>query len=375
MKKLLCVFLIIAMALCSVTAFADVAADIETGSALSLEELVDKARAESGTFAVAGNSSRIETAAAAFEELYGIHTEAAKLKDQEIYEKLESTALDMVMIQDGANLLDRIDAGMLLNFVPADVRDSLSESNREPALVHQFINKLFIYNNLGDNVPAIRNVWELTDPVMKGNVIFKNPTTEQVNMNFLVMLTNDYWSEKLAEAYKAWKGEDIDLGEFKNAGYKWIAGFLSNATFIKSDTTIAEEVSQEKAEGKIGLFVLSKLRDSSVLSDNLTVAQYDATANGYTIEPFAGFMYPLYLMIPAKANRPYTAMLFIDYLMSADGFNHWGKNIGAYSPNPAIAPKEGDLGFDIWNSTLVIEDPEYILDNVEVEDFIKKYCQ
>ena len=68
-------------------------------------------------------------------------------------------------------------------------------------------------------------------------------------------------------------------------------------------------------------------------------------------------------------------MLFIDYLMSPDGFNHWGKNIGAYSPNPAIAPKEGDLGFDVWNATLVIENPEYILDNVEVEDFIKKYCQ
>ena len=375
MKRLLCVFLIIAMALCSVTAFADVAADIEAGSAMTLEELIEKAKTESGTFAVAGNSSRIETAAAAFEELYGIHTEAAKLKDQEIYEKLESTSLDMVMIQDGANLLDRIDAGILLNFVPADVKDSLSEANREPALVHQFINKLFIYNNLGDNVPTIKNVWELTDPALKGNVIFKNPTTEQVNMNFLVMLTSDEWSGKLAEAYKAWKGEDIDLGEYKNAGYKWIAEFLSNATFIKSDTTIAEEVSQKEATGKIGLFVLSKLRDSSVLSDNLTVAQYDATANGYTVEPFAGFMYPLYLMIPAKANRPYTAMLFIDYLMSPDGFNHWGKNIGAYSPNPAIAPKEGDLGFDVWNATLVIENPEYILDNVEVEDFIKKYCQ
>jgi len=146
-------------------------------------------------------------------------------------------------------------------------------------------------------------------------------------------------------------------------------------TFIKSDTTIAEEVSQDTAAGKIGLFVLSKLRSSSVLSENLTVAQYDATANGYTVEPFSGFMYPMYVMVPAVSKRPYTAMLFIEYLMSQEGFQPWGKSIGAYSPNPAIAPKEGDLGLDVWKANLVIEDPAYILDSIEVEDFINLHCQ
>ena len=375
MKKLLSLLLVMCLALCAASAFADVPADIEAGSAMTHDELVEKAKAETGKFIVAGNTSRIADAAEAFAALYGIETEPNNMKDQEIYEKLESTTIDMVMIQDGANLLDHIDAGKLYNFVPAEVRDAIPESDREPALVHQFINKLFIYNNKGDSVPAIKNVWELTDPAMKGNVIFKNPTTEKVNMNFLIMLTNDDWSAKLAEAYKAWKGEDIDLGEYKNAGYKWIAEFLDNVTFIKSDTTIAEEVSQDTAAGKIGLFVLSKLRSSSVLSENLTVAQYDATANGYTVEPFSGFMYPMYVMVPAVSKRPYTAMLFIEYLMSQEGFQPWGKSIGAYSPNPAIAPKEGDLGLDVWKANLVIEDPAYILDSIEVEDFINLHCQ
>ena len=375
MKKILSLILVLVLACCACSAFADVADDIAAGSTMSHEELVAKAQAETGSFIAAGNTSRIEKALNAFSELYGMPVEAGKLKDQEIYEKLESTTIDMVMIQDGANLLDYIDAGKLINFIPAGVKDAIAESDREPALIHQFINKLFIYNNKGDNVPAIKNVWELTDPSMKGNVIFKSPATEKVNMNFLVMLTSDEWSAKLAEAYKAWKGEDIDLGEYKNAGYKWIAEFLTNVTFIKSDTTIAEEVSQDTAAGKIGLFVLSKLRSSSVLTDNLTVAQYDATANGYTVEPFSGFMYPMYLMIPANAKRPYTAMLFIEYLMSSEGFAHWGTDIGAYSPNPAIAPNEGDLGLDVWKANLVMEDPEYILESLEVEDFINKYCQ
>ncbi len=379
MKKLLSILVVLSLLLTALPAFADVIADVEAGQAMTHDELVAKALAESGTFIVYGNTSRIATAAEDFAALYNITTEANNLKDQEIYTKLRnesgSTAADMVMIQDGAQLTDAIAEGLVINFVPASVKDVLDPADQQPALVHQYINKLFIYNNLGDSVPAIRNVWELTDPAMKGSIIFKNPESEKVNMNFLVMCTKDEWAAKLAEAYKAWKGEDIDLGSYANAGYKWIAEFLDNCTFGKSDTTIAEEISQDTATGKIGLFVLSKLRSSSVLTDNLTVAQYDASASGYAVEPFAGFMYPMYTMVNAKASRPYTGMLFIEYLMTQDGFKPWGKSIGAYSPDPSITVNEGDLTIDVWKNTLVMEDAGYILDSFEVEDFILQHCQ
>ena len=381
MKKILLLALILTlgMILCAVPAYADISADVEAGQAMTREELAEKAMAESGTFVVYGNTSRIATAAENFAALYGISVESNNLKDQEIYTKLRSEngrgAADMVMIQDGAQLSDAIDEGLVLNFVPASVKDVLEESDRQPALVHQYLNKLFIYNNQGDSVPAIRNVWELTAPEMKGNVIFKNPETEKVNMNFLIMCTEPAWAEKLAEAYRDWKGTDIDPGSFENAGYKWVAEFLDNVTFGKSDTSIAEELSQKTAAGKIGLFVLSKLRSSSVLTENLTVAQYDASANGYAIEPFSGFMYPMYTMVNTKATRPYTAMLFIEYLMSQEGFAPWGKSIGSYSPNPAFTVNEGDLSIDVWKANLVMEDANYILDSFEVEDFILQHCQ
>ena len=381
MKKLLALVMALCMLLSAIPALADVAEVVAEGETLTHDELVEKALAEEGTFIVYGNTSRIANAVEAFGEVYGVKVESNNLKDAEIYTKLESEisgsakGADMVMIQDGASLTYAMEDGWVVNYVPAEVRDNLAEGDLCP-LVHQYINKLFIYNNLGDNVPAIKNVWELTAPEMKGNIIFKNPQNETVNMNFLVMLTSDAWSAKLAEAYKDWKGEEIDLGSYENAGYKWIAEFLSNCTFGSSDTTIAEEVSQETAAGKIGLFVLSKLRSSSVLTENLTVAQYDASANGYTVEPFSGFMYPMYAMVSAGATRPYTAMLFIEYLMSAEGFQPWGKNIGAYSPNAAIAVNEGDLGIDVWKDTLVMEDAEYILDHFEdVNSFVLKYIQ
>ena len=379
MKKLFALILALALVLGCVSALADVAADVEAGQAMTHDQLVEKALAETGTFVVYGNTSRIATAAEAFAALYNIPCEPNNLKDQEIYTKLRNengnAAADMVMIQDGAQLTDAIDEGLVINFVPAEIKGKIDEADQQPALVHQYINKLFIYNNLGDSVPAIKNVWELTAPEMKGNVIFKNPESEKVNMNFLVMLTKPEWADKLAAAYQEWAGKDIELGEYQNAGYKWVAEFLDNVTFGKSDTTIAEEVSQETAAGKIGLFVLSKLRSSSVLTDNLTVAQYDASANAYALNPFAGFMYPMYTMVNTKATRPYTAMLFIEYLMTEDGFQPWGKSIGAYSPNPESKVNDGDLTIDVWKNTLVMEDAEYILENFEVEDFILQHCQ
>ena len=383
MKKFVALLLCCLLTLSFAGALAESVADLcAAAEGLTHEELLEKALAEEGTFIVYGNTSRIVTAAETFGALHGITIEGSNLKDSEIYTKLSTEikggakGADMVMIQDGASLQSQaLDTGYLVNFVPASVKDAVAEGDRNP-LIQQFINKVFIWNNRGENVPAITNVWQLTEPQFKGNIIFKTPDSEQVNMNFLVMLTNEEWSAKLEEAYKNLYGEEIDLGEYENAGYKWIAEFLGNCTFGNSDTTIAEEISQETAEGKIGLFVLSKLRSSSVYTENLTVGEYVAAETGTPIEPFSGFMYPMYALVSSNASRPYTAMLFIEYLMTQDGFEPWGKSIGAYSTNTQIAPNEGDLGLDAWKGSLVMEDPEYILENYEdVYSFVTLYLQ
>lgn len=381
MKKLIAMLLAATMLLSFTGALANAADEVNAAQNLTHDELVEKAKAEDGSFIVYGNTSRITTALEDFTKLYDIAGEGNNLKDAEIYTKLEieidgkAKGADMVMIQDGASLIYMLNNGYLVNYLPADLAGSVAVDDQNP-LVQQYINKLFIYNNIEDKVAPIKNVWALTEPAMKGNLIFKNPESEQVNMNFLVMLTSETWSVKLAEAYKSYFGKEVELGDYKNAGYKWIAEFLSNTVFGSSDTTIAEEISQTTASGKTGLFVLSKLRSSSVLTENLTVAQYDASENGYSVEPFAGFIYPMYTLVSAGATRPYTAMLFIEYLMGAEGFKPWGKSIGAYSTNQDLVPLEGDLAIGVWKDTLVVEDPAYILENYEdVSTFVIKYLQ
>lgn len=355
---------------------------------MTWDEIYAKAKEETGDFNAYGNTSRITTAMANFVAKYGQelglnekNAVGSKMNDSAIYTTLaseyastnNSKGASMVMIQDGAQLvLYREQTKMLINYVPKSMKSKVDAEGQVP-LVQQYINKLFIWNNTGDNVPSITNVWQLTEPAMKSKVFFKSPSLEQVNMNFLIMLTSDEWATKLAEAYKAYYGKDIQLGSYKNAGYKWVAEFIANANFaIDSDTTMARELSKTENAGNIGLFVLSKLRDSSVTADNLQVGAFVKENDQYvTINPFAGFMYPMYCQVAANGPRPYTALLFIEYLMTEEGFEPWGSDIGAYSTNSDIGVNDGDETLAFWKNILVFEDPDYIRANkATVVDFV-----
>ncbi len=124
------------------------------------------------------------------------------------------------------------------------------------------------------------------------------------------------------------------------------------------------------SQGCVGLFVLSKFRDvDATIKGNLSVGAWQPTK----IAPFAGFMYPMYVQITQKTNRPYTAMLFVNYLMTAEGFAPWGKDIGAYSTDPSIPVNtaDGDKDITFWRDCLVAEDAEYVrLNKTTVQDFV-----
>lgn len=389
MKKILCMLLVLSMVLVVFSACGNDpeknATIYEKAQEMTWDEIFELAKAETGDFNAYGNTSRIKDAMTAFVAKYGqelglseSNAVGTKMSDSEIYTTIESEnqsannskGASMVMIQDGATLLTYVKGtDYFANYVPKAYASKLDKSALTP-LVQQYINKLFIWNNVGEAPAAITNVWQLTEASMSGKVFFKSPKNEQVNMNFLIMLTSDAWAQKLAAAYESYYGKAIELGSYKNAGYKWVAEFLANANFsINSDTTIAGDLSKEENAGKAGLFVLSKLRDSSVVADNLTVGAFAETA----IEPFSGFMYPMYCQITQNGPRPYTAMLFIEYLMTQEGFKPWGKSIGAYSSNPDLTVLDGDRQLSFWMEKLVFEDPEYIRDNkAEITDFVNK---
>jgi iron(III) transport system substrate-binding protein len=113
----------------------------------------------------------------------------------------------------------------------------------------------------------------------------------------------------------------------------------------------------------MGLFVYSKTR-------------YDAAKNlallpMTEVQPFAGFIYPRFVHLTKNAKNPNAAKLFIEFLLTQEGFAPWGKDVGAYSTNPNITVNQGDHPVSFWQPRLVPEDPQFLFENrARVEEFV-----
>lgn len=346
--------------------------DSQPETEITHEELVAAAQAE-GKVVVYATTSRIAKAAELFTAKYGIEVESSNLKDYELIEKVSTEgstgtmAADFVLCQDaGRTFGELMKPGYLYSYLPPSMADVIPEQYQDP-LVFCNINKVFIYNNEKTEESPITNIWALTDPEWSGRFQFKSPFNESVNANFCTMITSDEWAGKIADAYKAYYGKDIELTT-ENAGYEWLKAVFENGLVLgSSDTTIAENVGiKGQDQVGMGLFVYSKTRYD---------AEKDlALAPIMDMEPFAGFYYPLYALMCKDAQHPNAAKLFIEFLLTEEGFEPWGVDNGTYSSNPTIAVNEGDYPLETWELILVPEDAEYCYSNrADVEEFLNNY--
>jgi len=87
-------------------------------------------------------------------------------------------------------------------------------------------------------------------------------------------------------------------------------------------------------------------------------------------------MYPTYATVAVDTDCPYTCALFINYLLSVEGYSSkgsWFYSPGCYSANKdaPIPPGLGDFSLAQAQDCLVQEDAVYIDANyMEVFDFI-----
>jgi iron(III) transport system substrate-binding protein len=337
------------------------------------DELVSAAKAE-GKVVVYSVTSRIANAAKAFTAKYGIEVEATNLKDFELVEKISkegstgATGADFVLAQDGGRVMgELINQNYLYNYVPPTMKDVIPVEFQNP-LAFSFINKVFIFNDESSSDYPFTNIWALTTPEWKGNFQFKNPFQEGVNANFLTMVTKPDIASRIADAYKAYFGKDIVLTT-PNAGYEWIKRILENDLVLTtSDTKTAESIGVKGQNKKYnaGLFVFSKFRSKK--TKNLALAPI------MKMDPFVGFYYPIYALMATRAEHPNAAKLFIEYLLTDEGFKPWSSDLGTYSSNPNIALQPDDYPMSTWVKILVHEDPTYTFQHrAEVEEFLNEY--
>lgn len=341
---------------------------IAAAAKMTNEELYEKAKEETGTMSVYSTTSLCETALNNFLAKYpGLSAQYSSVGEADMFTKLtteigsSAEGADMVLLQNAYRMENElISEGKLINYFPEMYAEVVDAQYQAPTAIC-FSPKLFLYNNTGGDM-GLNNVWQLTEDEYADKIFFKDPSTEPVGMNFLVMLTGDDWAAKLADAYKEYYGKEwsADSG-FANAGYEFLDGFLANCNYTyAADGGIAEGVSTGAA-GNVGLFVFSKLRSKSVTRENLNIAAYHAN-DGKGLTGFSGFMYPTYAQLCADTDMPYTSCLFINWILSEEGFSAWNNasNMGVYSPNTSIALVPDETGLDseitYWLDCLVIED-------------------
>lgn len=386
MKRILSLLVALTMllALCAGASAETVDEALKAAATMSNEELYEKAKAEMAAGAQLNfysTTSFAEKAAAnfmaAYPELDG-KVIYAEIDDVETYTILTSTigagvkdSADMALTQNGPDLKTfLLDEGLSYAYFPEALKGDVDEANQNPAVV-TFVNSLLIYHN-GNGSVGLNNVWQLTEPEWKDKIFFKDPTTETVNINFLIMLTSPEWTARLAAAYEAYYGKTWESTEFESSAYQWIDGFLKNVNYTYTSASKMAAGVASGAPGNMGLFVFSKLRKVDEADrKNLTVVQFENDMNG-----FSGFMYPIYATVCKDTECPYACALFINYLLSEEGFageKSWNSSQGYYSPNKTILKPEGleDQPYEYWADKLVFEDLQYIYDNyVNVYEFI-----
>lgn len=365
---------------------------------MTYDELLAKAKEEvgNGTVSVYGNSSQLEKALKKFTEETGIKVNNTKEGDADIYNHL-STAFqsntyiaDMVLLQDG-NMLqsEMLDPGYLLNFIPKEASGTIADDDTVP-MAAVYLNKIFMYNNFNAEGTEhslknyITNVWQLAGTAAdKGHIAnpsFKTPTTENVNMNFLVMLTSDAYVAKLKTAYKNFYGKDyVEEKAYKNIGYKWVAEFLKNSQAHSSDGTACKDVAKAKG-GTVALVNYNKIKDLKgddvYGAENVNNLSFPSLELGdKKVDGFGGFCYKMYSMVAANAKYPYAACALVSYITSKAGFeNACGAKAGYYSTNNTTKIASNDKEIAWWKERLVVEDPEVVAANYEdVSMFVKQY--
>lgn len=365
---------------------------------MTYDELLAKAKEEvgNGTVSVYGNSSQLEKALEKFTEETGIKVNNTKEGDADIYNHL-STAFqsntyiaDMVLLQDG-NMLqsEMLDPGYLLNFIPKEASGTIADDDTVP-MAAVYLNKIFMYNNFNAEGTErslknyITNVWQLAGTAAdKGHIAnpsFKTPTTENVNMNFLVMLTSGAYVAKLKTAYKNFYGKDyVEEKAYKNIGYKWVAEFLKNSQAHSSDGTACKDVAKAKG-GTVALVNYNKIKDLKgddvYGAENVNNLSFPSLELGdKKVDGFGGFCYKMYSMVAANAKYPYAACALVSYITSKAGFeNAWGAKAGYYSTNNTTKIASNDKEIAWWKERLVVEDPEVVAANYEdVSMFVKQY--
>lgn len=333
------------------------------------DELVAAAQAE-GELVFYGANSYLNDAATLFSEEFGIAVEFTQLGETEMIEKVASESraknvvADVVCAQDTYRVSsDLLNTGYAMQWENPRITEITGEEDCT-AVIWYYDTKMFMYNPELVGEGWLTNIWRIADPEYKGLFTYKTPTAEGVNFDMLTMLTSDENAAKLAGAYKGYFGEDITLTT-DNAGWEFIKMIYDNGVVLTtSDTTCATSIGALGMDNTwIGYF--SAQRFSTQEAKGIELAyDYDLTS------PFSGYAYPVYAIVLDGCSHPNAGKLFVEWLLSENGWKAFETYYGGFSANTENAYAT-PYSFEELKPYIIMDDADYLLETrADVEDMI-----
>lgn len=309
---------------------------VSDASTMSIDELAQKAKEESGDFHIYSTSSKTDKVVKAFAEKYGLTGDfsSTNVKEKDFYATIEelvdadNKSTDYFVTQNAVSVGQEIKSGRFINYVP--VVDGAAKSN---AYAFMYYTKEFSVKKEFAEQLGLTNVWDLTDDSFTNSIIFKKEG-EPVNELMMMEMTTDSWSKSLEEAYDAKYGSGecakaVKAANVKNAGQLFIQKFIPKTTNNSSEGDIAKAIVASTTP-TIGFGTVSKYKSSGEPSIEEIVRLNE-------MQGFKGFIYQFYAQVSKSTDRPYTAMLFTNYLATEEGVSGYiGKDLGIYSSTSTV---------------------------------------
>ncbi|WP_193103330.1 ABC transporter substrate-binding protein [Brachybacterium sp. FME24] len=286
---------------------------------LSHEELVERAT-EEGQVTVYSFTSRIAQLEEEFEKAYpGIDLIGHDISATEQITRLAAEAeagapsADVAYISDAPVVLtELLETGVLTNYVPERVVDTVPEELREPLLANRLSTKILMYNEetYPDGSP-ITNLWQLTDEEWNGKVVAVDPS---VRGDYLDLMTEIVLqSDAMAEAHEEHYGASVALDDdVASAGEQFLKNLYANGLVLVDDTD-----NVNAAVGATG-------QDAPPVGFTSYSDRRDNEEEGWALQaslgttPAVGITFPAYLGLVTGGQHPAAARLVIDFLMGDD---------------------------------------------------------
>lgn len=298
---------------------ADTAAEPHELDSATHEELVELAR-EEGTVTVYSFTSRIASIEAEFEAAYpGIDLVGHDISSSEQITRLRSESqagapsADVAYISDAPVVITELVAGGILrNYVPPRVAETVPQEYREPLLANRLSTKILMYNEEAhpDGSP-VENLWQLTEEEWNGRVVMVDPAVRGDYLDLMAEIVRR--SDEMAQAHREHFGSEVSLDEgVEDAGQQFIKDLYANGLVLVDDTDNVNQAvgGTGQEDPPVGITSYSDRRDNAEEG-------WALQASLGTV-PSTGITFPAYIGMVNGAANPAAARLVADFLMGDD---------------------------------------------------------